>query len=373
VQKWQHGFAEGKFFLGTFVNTLSMILQAADFAWYDMEVPMGAPEARQTPRCCPIGDGITLCSGMVRTAPRFDIDPNTSSNLYLARLPDGMRPTEALPFAALAQEVVGKASRRGPEPKLVMVVVTPDGWIQCLSEQAANSCVDLSAIRFSTARGVAISDEVRLHTCDLAGSRFVMLQGSLAERSFPVNSVGPLAQLPPACRPAADIHFVTVGARVGSHHLVTVKPTDAYGLGADVMWSDSILDHDEINLTGIMYEVAADALQHVLGGPDWSSNRKKLVVFEFQKILLKKYGNFQAAWNQAFDKEYVGHINFTKFGLGCNAAGYKGNLFRLWRMLDEDGSGEITIDELGLDVGKLETSALPVLQGCATGHLRGSN
>jgi len=141
-----------------------------------------------------------------------------------------------------------------------------------------------------------------------------------------------------------------------------VKPTDAYGLGAEVLWSDATLDHDVINLTGIMYEASAAALQHLIGGPDWSGNRKKLVVFEFQKILLNKYGSIKAAWNQVFDTEYIGFINFTKFGLGCKAAGYKGNLFRLWRMLDEDGSGEITVEELGLEVGKLETRALPVLE-----------
>jgi len=361
VQRWQHGFTESKFFMGTFVNTLSLDLSGMDLAWNDMQLPDHASRPRQVPRCCLLGDGMILCSGMVRVTSQQDAGPEYLSSGYLARLPEGMRPTSALPYTGLCQEVAGKARSRGQEPQLVMLVVTPDGWIQCLSEHAAHSFVDLSAVRFCLGRGVAIRDQVRLHTCDLPGSRLVMLQGSLSGSSFQRDSQPPLTQLPPACRPKGDLAFVVPGARVGSHHLVSVTPTDAKGFGANVMWSDAMLDHDVINLTGIMYEVGPAGLQHSIGGREWSDNRKKIVVLEFQNILLKKYGTIKAAWDQIFDTEFAGHINFTKFGLGCRAAGYKGNLFRLWKMLDDDGGGEITLDELEMDHGQLECSALPLV------------
>jgi hypothetical protein len=200
VQRWQHGFVEGQYFLGTFVNTLSLNLQDAEIDWHDMDLPSQALEPRHLPRCCDLGSGFILCIGMVRAALQHNDSADGSTKILLARLPEGMRPPVALPFAALGQEVSGKVWHRGVEPQLVLLVVRPDGWIQCLSENAANSIVDLSAVRFSLARGVAISDEVRLHTCDTPTGRYVMLQGSLAERSFPVHSHSPLAHLPPACR-----------------------------------------------------------------------------------------------------------------------------------------------------------------------------
>jgi len=345
--------------MGTFVNTLSLNLSWTDLSWQELSLPDRAAEPRLPPRACPLGAGMIICSGMVRGVA----DPTGLPNAYLAQLPEGMRPASALPFIGLGRQVSGKKDRNAPEPQLTMLVVMPDGWIVSSSIHAPHSYVDLSAVRFSLGRGVGICDEVRLHTCDLAGSRVVMLQGSLAERSFPQQCHTPFCQLPPACRPASEVVFVVSGVRAGSQHLITIKPTKCQSkhLGADVIWSDAFLDHDVIHLTGVMYEVASDALEHTLGGPDWSANRKKLVVFEFQRILLRKYGSLTKAWHEAFDIEYVGHINFTKFTRGCKAAGYNGNLFRLWRMFDEDGSGEITLDELGIEVGKLDCT-LPVVQ-----------
>jgi hypothetical protein len=362
VQQWQHGFIESKYYMGTYVNTLSLNLQTTGLDWLDLQLPQDAVPPRLTPRCSLLGSGMILCSGIVRTTPIYDVDKRSVSSGYLSRLPEGMRPLDALPFAALGQEAAGKSLKCKVQPELVKLMVTPDGWIRCLSEHAEKMFIDLSAVRFCLGGGLAIRDEVRLHTCDLPSCRVIMLQGSLAERSFPVDSVNPLTELPMACRPESSVSFVVAGTRLGSHHLVTVKPTNAYGLGAEVLWSDAILDFDIINLSGIMYEACSTALQHSIEARDWSDNRKKLVVFEFQKILLKRYGTLRAAWQQAFDTESLGSINFTKFGFGCKAVGYKGNLFRLWRMFDESGNGEITLSELAMDVGKLDTRVLPALQ-----------
>merc|ERR1712185_334915 len=90
------------------------------------------------------------------------------------------------------------------------------------------------------------------------------------------------------------------------------------------------------------------------------SNRRIIVVSEFQKILLKRYGSFQTAWSEAFDKEYCGFINFAKFSVGCKHAGYSGNISRLWPMLDDDHSGEITIDEIAMNVGEVEKPMMSI-------------
>merc|ERR1712087_81274 len=71
-----------------------------------------------------------------------------------------------------------------------------------------------------------------------------------------------------------------------------------------------------------------------------------IFVTDFQNFLIRKFGSIEVAWHVAFDTDGSGSINFTEFGLGCKASGYVGNATRLWAALDEDRSGEISLDEL---------------------------
>lgn len=64
---------------------------------------------------------------------------------------------------------------------------------------------------------------------------------------------------------------------------------------------------------------------------------------------MRKFGSIEEAWTYAFDTDGSGSVNFTEFGLGCKAAGYVGNATRLWAALDEDRSGEISLEELGAE------------------------
>merc|ERR1712083_630992 len=73
-------------------------------------------------------------------------------------------------------------------------------------------------------------------------------------------------------------------------------------------------------------------------------------VEDFQKFLVRRFGCVEDAWSKAFDTDFSGSINFTEFCCGCKMSGYVGNVTRLWAALDDDRSGEISLDELSIGV-----------------------
>jgi hypothetical protein len=78
-----------------------------------------------------------------------------------------------------------------------------------------------------------------------------------------------------------------------------------------------------------------------------------IAIKDFHRYLIRKFGTIQVAWDKAFDTDGSGDINFTEFGIGCKAAGYVGNASRLWCVLDDDLSGEISLQELSQDADQL--------------------
>mmetsp|Transcript_113028 Transcript_113028/g.200349 ORF Transcript_113028/g.200349 Transcript_113028/m.200349 type:complete len:550 (+) Transcript_113028:94-1743(+) len=365
IQRRQHGFIEGKYFMGTYVNTLSMNFDIEDATWQEMDMAPDNFLIVTAPLCTVVGGKLVICNGMVNGIFRQDHSSAEGKNAYIARLPEGLRPRAALQFAALGR--IDTKCALSAQPKeatsdtvLVWLVVTPDGWIQGVARHEARCIVDLSAVRFCLGRGIAIADEVRLHSCDFGGSRMVVLQGILDRRIFSQHGMMRLTYLPQACRPKTETVFATSGRRAGGYHLITVKPTDTIGFGAEIIWSDSIWEHDGINLSGVAFEAAAESLQHSLEVAQWTENRKKIIVSEFQKFILKRFESFDTAWQEAFDIDHLGYINFTKFGHGCRKSGYTGNLSRLWAMLDDDQSGEITLDEFSVELGEPNTGALSI-------------
>jgi hypothetical protein len=110
------------------------------------------------------------------------------------------------------------------------------------------------------------------------------------------------------------------------------------------MWKDGVWNRDKVNLTGVMFEVAPDAVKHTV----FAAGREGAAVLirDFQQFLIRRFGSIDEAWREAFDLDGSGEINFTEFGLGCKAAGYVGNATRLWAVFDEDQSGEISLVEL---------------------------
>merc|ERR1712039_237964 len=131
------------------------------------------------------------------------------------------------------------------------------------------------------------------------------------------------------------------------------------GVGGDITWGDSKWQGlDEVNLSGIMFQASTDSLQHSLRSASWTANRKFIAVGEFQKKLIARYGSLIEAWHCGYHGLDGGFINFTTFISGCKAAGYRGDVTRLWNMLDEDGSGEISFNEVAMDLSALEVKQL---------------
>lgn len=257
-----------------------------------------------------------------------------------------MRPRKPLQFAALSREAFDVGGHVAFTSSLVTLVVLPDGWICGVSTREIEGAVDLSAIRFCLGGGISLIDEVSLHTVDVSGSRIVCLQGMLTTRYFSVHSHKPLAILPESCRPPQELPFVVAGTRSG-FNLLMVRALRGGGVGGDIMWRDSYWNHDNISLTGLMYEVHPEVLSISTLNSTWTGESLKIFVRDFQQFLVRKFGSVEAAWATAFDLDGSGAINFTEFSLGCKAAGYVGNATRLWAALDEDHSGEISLEELG--------------------------
>lgn len=358
---------EDQLFRGTFVNSLSgavSLTASPAVAWLDIELaePHGGPNAwvvKRRPCCCVAGGSLVLCRGIVIGSwPAGGSAARCPEDGRIGRLPECLRPLRPLAFAAVAREAKSRRERDFGNQQLVTLTVAPDGWIRIEAslETLARSAVDLGAIRFSLDRGLALIDEVRLHTCTLDdGRRLAVVQGCLAARAFHAEG-SPLliTHLPTSCRPRAPTPFIVPGARPGSYHLLVVRPASLRGLGGDVAWCDNKFQCTEVvSLSGLLYEVGD--WEASLRAPEvrvWTLNRKLIVVAEFQNKVRGRFNELAVAWRGSFDVAATGWINFTQFCNGCQAVGYKGDFSRLWDMLDEDRSGEISSKEFSKNYGE---------------------
>ncbi|CAK9026509.1 unnamed protein product [Durusdinium trenchii] len=294
-------------------------------------------------------DSFIQCRGVViGTCPKTH-DPENGRNIRICRLPVEARPRRGLQFAALSREAYDVGGHVTYTSSRVTLTVTPDGWICGHSTREMQGAIDLSAVRFCKTGGLSLTDEVTLHTVDVGGSRLVCLQGHLHECFFASDSKRPVAMLPESCRPQEVLSFVTAGSGPGAFHLVQLRPIRGSGIGGDLMWKDGVWSHDQVHLTGIMYEVNPDALQFSFLDASWTPEILRIFVAEFQKFLISKFGGIEEAWDEAFDLTGEGVVNFTQFSMGCKKAGYVGNATRLWAALCEDGGGEIKLEELARD------------------------
>jgi len=275
----------------------------------------------------------------------------TLEDRRICRLPEGLRPARSLTFAALSREAPTTLRELGPQ-KLVSLSVQPDGWVQGEGSLETRCAIDLGAIRFSLSRGMALVDEARLHVATLAnGRRFVVLQGSLAPRSFSALA-GPvaIAQMPKACRPRPEA-FVATGTRPGNFHLLHARV--AADGGGELVWCDAKFQcMDEVHVSGVAYEVAPEALLFSLRDHSWTDNRRRIVVRDFQRQMINRCGDLTVAWQRHFDTSRAGLVHRTQFGEGCRASGYRGDVSRLWDMLDADRQGDVTLEEFLADPGE---------------------
>ncbi|CAE7630183.1 Acp2 [Symbiodinium pilosum] len=382
VQIREHCFAsdEPGRTLGTYVNTLSFNLAPQTLQGakpLQVRLASGNFTAQGAVWCYILEDSFVQCRGVViGTCPKTH-DPENGRNIRICRLPVEARPRRGLQFAALSREAYDVGGHITYTSSRVALTVTPDGWICGHSTREMEGAIDLSAIRFCKQGGISLTDEVTLHTVDVRGSRLVCLQGHLSECFYVLESKRPLAMLPESCRPKEVLHFVTPGSGPGAFHLIQVRPTQGSGIGGDLMWKDGVWNHDQVHLTGIMYEVSADSLALSFLDASWSPEILKIFVAEFQKFLMAKFGSIDDAWIEAFDLNGLGVVNFTQFSVGCKKAGYVGNATRLWAAINDDHGDVICLDQLAknylepeqpgysqlLDMGNAELPAAALPEG----------
>lgn len=74
---------------------------------------------------------------------------------------------------------------------------------------------------------------------------------------------------------------------------------------------------------------------------------------EFKADMLKREQSLAGAWRNCLDPNWTGRVAIHEFCEACRAIGHRGNKNRLWRDLDVDGAGAITLNELAWDESEL--------------------
>jgi Ca2+-binding EF-hand superfamily protein len=75
-------------------------------------------------------------------------------------------------------------------------------------------------------------------------------------------------------------------------------------------------------------------------------NKGAQTLSQFKHLLIMRFGSMLVAWRKALDTSGDGKLSFQEFTKACRALGYAGNIAALWKELDDDDSGVITLREL---------------------------
>lgn len=372
----------------TCVGTLAMDVASWTFEGakpYVVRIEKDNFVAKQPVWCYLLGGTCVVCKGLV-VGRNIDGPQGSARQLRVARLPENLRPRRPLCFAALAHETMDDGGRTTTAGTLVTLVVSPDGDIVKVGGRSAEMAIDLSAVRFCKDSGISLLDEVSMHTVDVAGSRLVTLQGYLSEKTWSRGGHRKaLAMLPESCQPKKDFHFIVPGlAQEGFHLILVTSGTKGnVGVGGELHWCDSIWNRDRINLTGVMYETSARAVDTSLKS---KTDEEKLVAREalmkdFHRRLHRMCGSIQMGLTKVYGIRDEEEITFQEFMAGCKTLGYHGQMTKLWAILDEDMSGKVSYEELlgeddvhnqlcdtdlpltEADINQLSPNSLPAIAG----------
>ncbi|CAE7188646.1 YIR007W [Symbiodinium pilosum] len=322
---------EDNYFQGVYVNSLSLRFQLGPgISWKRLDVDKSKCFCEAPVSCCSMESNIVLCKGLVRSQSQS----RTYSGV-IAQLPPDMCPSSAMTFTVLCREP-------GSELSLAAIVVTREGMI--VGDLPPGHCVDLSGIRFATRGGFPLTDGIQLFSCRVGTQRFGMLQGRTSTKFFHVLEDRAIASIPPDFTPTQRIAFAAPGSRSKSFHLLHLEPSPA---GGDLRWSDAVFHRDELEISGVIFEMLGDVqcLPSALVS-NWSEARRQIVLMDFHKLLLSRYGSLNVAWEEAFDVADYGYVDFAQFSQGCRRVKYSGNVCRLWSMLDCQNEGTVSFEAL---------------------------
>ena len=321
---------EDNYFRGVYVNSLSLRFKLGQgIPWKRLEVDTSKCVCVGPVTCCCIESNVVMCKGVVA---RTQSSPFSG---MICQLPADLRPSSAMTFAALCREP-------GSELSLTALVVTREGKI--IGEIKPGCSIDLSGVRFATRGGFPLTDGLQLFSCRIGAQRFGMLQGRTSTRFFNVTEDRALVSIPPDFTPTQGIAFAIPGARSGGFHLLHLEPSTD---GGKLHWRDAVWNRDELEVSGLIFEMLGDVqcLPSALIS-NWSEARRGIVLMDFHKLLLSRYGSLNVAWEEAFDIEDYGYVDFALFSQGCRRVKYCGNLCRLWSMLDPYNQGTVTFEVL---------------------------
>jgi Ca2+-binding EF-hand superfamily protein len=91
----------------------------------------------------------------------------------------------------------------------------------------------------------------------------------------------------------------------------------------------------------------------------------------FRAALIRKYGNLLRAWHISLDTGKRGKIGFTEFATQMRNEGFNGDVNAIWKDLDSDGGGLVSIDELAPKEGKMLLDFKSLLKAKFGSILRG--